>query len=64
MKFKNILLSLLLGLTVSGAVTATTETPAQDSMEDSGFSISAETDTTYRGMNICHLSDVDVTNSK
>ena len=64
MKFKNILLSLLLGLTVSGAITATPETPVQDSMEDSGFSISAETDTTYRRMNICHLSDVDVTNSK
>lgn len=64
MKLKNILLSLLLGLTVSGTVTAPPETPAQDSMEDSGFSISAETDTTYRGIEICPLSDMDVTNSK
>ncbi len=63
MKFKNILLSLLLGLTVSGAITAPPETPAQDSMKDSGSSISTEPDTTNRGIDICPLSDVDVTNS-
>lgn len=63
MKLKNFLLSLLLGLTVSGAVIGTPETPAQDSMKDSGSSISTEPDTTNRGIDICPLSDVDVTNS-
>lgn len=63
MKFKNILLSLLLGLTVSGAVTATPEAPSQDSMVGSEPFISTETDTPESGNKICPFSDLDTIKS-
>lgn len=44
MKLKNILLSLLLGLTISGTATTTPETPSQNSLENSRAIISTETD--------------------
>lgn len=64
MKLKNILLSLILGLTVSGAVTATPEAPSQNSPEGPGAIISTETDMPDSGNEICTLSDVDIVNSK
>lgn len=63
MKFKNVMLSLILGLTVSGAVTAAPETPSRNLPEDSGFFLSTETDMPDSENGICPLSDVDIIES-